>query len=153
MFGGANGSQAIPGSAFVYTNNPISSGNWGGAGFSDLALRLQFTSPLRWDPAQVAGAASGGSGTWDANSTNWKSTDLSSQQAWNSAAASFAGAGGVVTTSGQIGFQQLTFLSDGYSIVPQAGSALVALGDATILVDGTATTSIATPISGDRGAS
>ena len=146
---GSNPSQAVaPGSAFVYTNNLISTGGWGGAGFPDLASRLQFTNPLRWDPAQTAGAASGGSGTWNASTTNWKSTDLSSQQAWNSAAASFAGAGGVVMISGQIGFQQLTFTSDGYSIAPQTGSTLVAIGDATILVDGNATTSIAAPISG-----
>ncbi len=147
--------QAVAGGTFVYANNDAFTEAWDGGGgyFPALAMRLQFTDSTQWNPGGLSGSASGGSGLWSVGASNWASPDLGSQQGWNATAASFAGTGGVVTTGGALSFQQLFFLSDGYSIVPQAGSTLNPDGLATILVDASATASISTPLTGAGGIS
>ncbi len=73
---------------------------------------LQF-----WNGAQVVadGAIHGGSGTWDAASTNWTNETGSLASGWANLTAVFAGsAGGTVTLSGDRQAHGLQFATDGY---------------------------------------
>ena len=145
-------SQVDPGGRFVWSNYDAFNGGWDGIYYaSNLAMQLQFSDPLRWDPAGAAGAASGGAGIWRNGGSGWKDGALTGNQAWNGTSAIFAGAAGQVTATGDIAFQQLQFFVDGYAIGAAPGSRLLPDGMATIETDAGVTTTISAPIAGSGG--
>ena len=58
---GNTSTQSVSGGAFVYANNDAFAQSWDGGGgyYPALAMRLQFTDPLRWNPAQASGVGPG----------------------------------------------------------------------------------------------
>jgi fibronectin-binding autotransporter adhesin len=105
-------------------------------------LRLGSTTIQYWDGTDLTGSSSaatgnGGSGTWDAASTNWTApTGYAVNDAWQSRIGVFAGAaGGTVTVAGTQAFQELRFESDNYLLRPVNGGARLALGSGFSFID------------------
>jgi fibronectin-binding autotransporter adhesin len=91
-----------------------------------------------WDGSQTSsnGAVDGGSGTWDASSTDWTSTDGSQNQTWASDFAIFEGAAGDITVNGTQTIDGMQFVTDGDKLL--AGTA----AQLTIVNGGTGNTAI-----------
>jgi fibronectin-binding autotransporter adhesin len=91
-----------------------------------------------WDGSQTSsnGAVDGGSGTWDASSTNWTSVDGSQNQTWASDFAIFQGAAGDITVNGTETIDGMQFVTDGDKLL--AGTA----AQLTIVNGGTGNTAI-----------
>jgi autotransporter-associated beta strand protein len=91
---------------------------------------------LFWDAdANPANGAGGGSGTWDTASLTW--FDGTTNVAWNNAAnhdAVFGGAGGVVTTAGDLTANTLTFATGPYVLFNSGNAQKLALTSGLISV-------------------
>jgi outer membrane autotransporter protein len=93
---------------------------------------------LFWDGSQTVanGAVNGGSGTWNAASTNWTIADGSANQAWSGVMAIFQGTSGTVTVDtagGPIAATGIQFASNGWTVsggsVTLTGAAAIRVGD------------------------
>ncbi|MFJ3483579.1 autotransporter-associated beta strand repeat-containing protein [Pseudomonas sp. NPDC090202] len=110
---------------------------------------LQF-----WDGSQTSanGVIDGGSGVWDAGSTNWTSSDGTVNQNWQDDFAVFTGAAGTVTVEGAHALTGMQFASDGYTLEQGAGGELTAVngsgGAMAVRVDPNVTATINTVING-----
>ena len=136
-------------------------------GFSPAALCVQTAiatqvnlivegagGPLQfWNGAQVTpnDTVNGGTGTWDAATTNWTNQNGSATAPWDSGFAVFTGAAGTVTVAGAQAFTGLQFITDGYQLVAGTGGALMPVGTALVRVDPGVTAEIAAPITGTGG--
>ena len=109
---------------------------------------LQF-----WNGAQVTpnDTVNGGTGTWDAATTNWTNQNGSATAPWDSGFAVFTGAAGTVTVAGAQAFTGLQFITDGYRLVAGTGGELTPVGTALVRVDPRVTAEIAAPITGAGG--
>lgn len=76
----------------------------------------------------------GGTATWDnvTANTNWTTQDGTSNTAWGSGFAVFAGTAGTVTLGESIRFTGMQFLTDGYVIQALGSQALLAAPDTEI---------------------
>ena len=120
-------------------------------GFSPAALCVQTAiatqvnlivegagGPLQfWNGAQVTpnDTVNGGTGTWDAATTNWTNQNGSATAPWDSGFAVFTGAAGTVTVAGAQAFTGLQFITDRYQLVARTGGALMPVGTALVRVD------------------
>nr|WP_301293839.1 autotransporter domain-containing protein [Nitrobacter winogradskyi] len=118
--------------------------------------RVQF-----WDGVDQIGngTVDGGTGTWNATSTNWTGApgQAGINDHWRGEVGVFAGVAGTVTVSGAtalsaLSFQGLQFKTDGYHLT---GGALAMTGDSHgnaaasfVNVDGGVTAAISAPLSG-----
>ena len=139
--------SAVPSGATVSTDIPNQVNllvNQGGQ-------RVQF-----WDGVDQIGngTVDGGSGTWNATSTNWTGApgQAGINDRWRGEVGVFAGAAGTVTASGALSFEGLQFKTDGYHLT---GDALTMTGDphgnaaaSFVNVDGGVTAAISAPLSG-----
>lgn len=119
---------------------------------SQIDLLVSNTTELFWDGSNTApnGAIDGGSGTWDASTTNWTNSSGNANTTWSDGiTAIFSTTGGVVTLAD--GFVAsvlaLDFRVDGYSIAATGSGMLNFAGATTVNVD-TGTAEISAPISG-----
>ncbi|WP_052129416.1 autotransporter-associated beta strand repeat-containing protein [Sphingomonas sp. 35-24ZXX] len=113
-----------------------------------------------WDGADLTGAIAtangeGGAGSWSSTSTNWTTpTGFAVNNAWAGQAGVFAGAaGGTVSVTGTQAFQELRFLTNGYTLNstgPTDGLATTG-GFSIINVDTGIAARLNTPISGTAG--
>lgn len=113
-----------------------------------------------WDGADLTGAIAtangeGGAGSWSSTSTNWTTpTGFAVNSAWAGQAGVFAGAaGGTVSVTGTQAFQELRFLTNGYTLnstSPTDGLATTG-GFSIINVDTGIAARLNTPISGTAG--
>lgn len=96
------------------------------------------------------GTVYGGSGTWNAGSTNWTNAAGTIPSAWNSMTAVFGGlSGGTVTVAGTMSVAGLQFTTTGYTL---AGGMLEISDPSTgLLADAGVTATIASTITGDGG--
>ncbi|PTX94009.1 hypothetical protein DB345_20820 [Spartobacteria bacterium LR76] len=105
-----------------------------------------------WDDSQTApnGAIEGGTGTWDATTTNWTSSTGNANAAWNGGAvgAVFKGAGGTVTIAdgATITTPAMSFQVDGYTLAAAGTGNLQLSGDGVIEVFSGASTTISAKI-------
>lgn len=97
---------------------------------------LAIGKNIYWNPAfNYSGLGSGGSGTWDAStSDSWYPTGSGANSPWSAAGASdiavFGGnAGGTVTVSGSVSASHLLFSTSGYTL---QGGTITLTGAATI---------------------
>ncbi|WP_248312082.1 autotransporter-associated beta strand repeat-containing protein [Bosea sp. BK604] len=108
---------------------------------------LQF-----WNGARTTadGSVHGGSGTWDAASTNWTGSSGNVASAWSNLTAVFAGpAGGSVTLAGNQQVAGLQFATDGY--VLNGPGALQVAGATELRIDPGLTATINAVIEGTGG--
>ncbi len=96
------------------------------------------------------GTVYGGSGTWNAGSTNWTNAAGTVPSSWNSMTAVFGGlSGGTVTVDGTMSVAGLQFTTTGYTLT---GGMLDISGPSTgLLADAGVTATIASTITGDGG--
>ena len=94
------------------------------AAIESLEKRTMLTAtPLYWDPNGAA-TASGGTGTWDTSTAEWRSgSPTGSLVTWNNAGdangpyqAIFPGTGGTITLGASVSVVSMAFTVDGYSI-------------------------------------
>jgi len=154
------------------TNNRLAFGTLpGGVSAADLAVQtriggqvnLVFSTPSADDPTpppvpQVqfwtgastvpTGRIDGGSGTWDATTTNWADADGTAHAAWGGRTAVFGAAAGTVAVEGSPGFETIQFMTSGYTLTPAPGAALTPAGAAVVRVDPGVTATVAVPFSG-----
>ncbi|MFA5123821.1 autotransporter domain-containing protein, partial [Zavarzinia sp.] len=93
----------------------------------------------------------GGSGTWNADNTNWTNLEGSVTAPWAGKRAVFEVTGGTVTLVGQQAFSGLVFVADGYRLEAGADGALVTSTSAEIQVNSGIAALIAAPITGSGG--
>jgi fibronectin-binding autotransporter adhesin len=101
-----------------------------------------------WDGTNTVanGTIHGGNGTWDNVTTNWTNQDATVNAPWQSQTAIFQGTAGTVTLGDNIQFNEMEFLTDGYSIVAPGAQKLIAAAVATIDVGSALSATIAAPI-------
>lgn len=97
------------------------------------------------------GEIHGGSGTWNATTTNWTDLDGTMSAAWTAMRAVFQGAAGTVTLAGEQAVSGLVFVTDGYRLAPGAGGKIAVAETVDIQVNNGVTAVIAAPISGAGG--
>ena len=106
------------------------------AAVEPLERRTMLTvTPLYWDPAGAA-TASGGSGTWDTTTAEWRSGSASGPLvAWSNSGdanglyeAVFPSSAGTVTLSAAVTAASLSFTSNGYSLSGGSSGYSVTLG-------------------------
>ncbi|WP_055687661.1 autotransporter outer membrane beta-barrel domain-containing protein [Loktanella sp. 5RATIMAR09] len=110
---------------------------------------IALSQSLEWDGAgaTVNGTVEGGSGTWDAATTNWTTDGGATNEAWTPGGdATFGGTAGTVTVQGLQEVSNITFNTDGYvlngvstqndqiRLVAGAGEIAVNTGTATLNV-------------------
>ena len=136
---------SVPG-GFLTTDFTITSGG----GLVQLGVLLGAGPYLYWDGGNMTanGAIDGGSGVWNATNTNWTSATGTTNGAYAGAIGNFGTVGGTVTVVGTQTFDKLTFAVDGYALT---GGTLAGSVVAEIEVDGAATTSIASTVTGANG--
>ena len=103
---------------------------------------LQF-----WDGAATTANSTvdGGSGVWNAASTNWTTADGAINAAWGGGFAVFLGAPGVVTLAQDLGSDGMQFASDGYRVTA-VGAGVLAQPSFVVRVDAQATATLDVPI-------
>ena len=113
-----------------------------------------------WDGTDLTGAIAtvngdGGGGSWTSAATNWTNpTGFAVNSSWAGQAGVFAGAaGGSIGITGSQAFQELRFLTSGYTLnANNAASGLATTGGFSIInVDSGIATLINAPISGSAG--
>ncbi|NYT39696.1 autotransporter-associated beta strand repeat-containing protein [Sphingomonas sp. R-74633] len=113
-----------------------------------------------WDGGDTTGSSataggSGGSGIWNALSTNWTApAGFAINDSWRGQAGVFAGAaGGTVTIDGALAFEKLSFETDGYQLRPNDSSAQLATTAGFSIIDVSAgiTADIGVSINGTAG--
>jgi T5SS/PEP-CTERM-associated repeat protein/autotransporter-associated beta strand protein len=108
-----------------------------------------------WDGANTApnDVADGGSGTWDAFTTNWTGQPGSANvnEAWGGSVGVFAGTAGTVTLSGAQRFDTLQFSTDGYVLQGDALEIYPTFGAGTLNIDSGVTTTIQSSITDYSG--
>lgn len=126
-----------PLTSIVLGSNAASASYWANTG----EILASTASLFYWDGAGTAGngGVGGGTGNWDATTTNWTASDGSVNGAWvPGATARFAGTAGTVTVSGTVAAGNLYFDTAGYTITGgtqlglTAGSTITTVGNATI---------------------
>ncbi len=110
---------------------------------------IALSQTLEWDGAGATanGTVEGGSGTWDAATTNWTTDGGATNEAWTPGGdATFGGTAGTVTVQGLQEVSNITFNTDGYvlngvssqndqiRLVAGAGEIAVNSGTATLNV-------------------
>lgn len=152
------------------TNNQLTAGvvpmGFTSSIFTDIAgqVNILFNAGTQtvqyWDGADLTGATAtvngeGGAGNWSSTSTNWTTaTGFAVNGAWAGQTGVFAGAaGGIVSVTGTQAFQELRFLTDGYTLNPigPTGGLATTGGFSIINVDTGISTRLNTPISGLAG--
>lgn len=104
---------------------------------------------LFWDGQTASnGAIDGGSGTWDATTSNWTNADGSVNQAWNGGFAIFQGMPGTVQVQGSQHITGLQFLTDGYTLSADTGGVLDFVDTASVQVDTGKTATLNVTLSG-----
>jgi len=130
------------------------------AGQVNILFNTGMQSVQFWDGADLTGATAtvngeGGAGSWGSSATNWTApTGFAVNSAWAGQAGVFAGAaGGIVSVTGTQAFQELRFLTDGYTLNPIGPTDGLATtgGFSIISVDTGISARLNTPISGAAG--
>nr|WP_281167854.1 autotransporter domain-containing protein [Amorphus coralli] len=109
---------------------------------------------LFWDGANTtaSGAVNGGTGTWDAVTTNWTTSNVDRNGPWNSSVGVFSGKAGTMTVSSTEAFDTLQFKTDDYRIEGGTLALSPASGAAGIVnVDANVTATIASTIADGTG--
>lgn len=119
-------------------------------------LIVQTSSLQYWDGNNFAAdnVVQGGNGTWNNTDTNWTLSDGSTNAEWGEKTAVFTGSAGVVTLGDNITFTNLHFITDGYTINPDAGNSYTLTTNTAgsrIRVAAGATATIAAVITGSGG--
>ena len=126
-------------------------------GAEPLESRTMFTAtPLYWDPSGAA-MASGGSGTWDTSTLEWRSgSTTGALVAWNNTGdangpyqAVFSAGSGAVTTGSGITAAGISFSTTGYNVSGSSSITLTGIGQ--IDVSSGATATIGASLSGSVG--
>ena len=111
-----------------------------------VTLLVNGTITQYWDGANtVPGVVEGGSGTWDAVSTNWTDSTGATNGTWNGIDAVFTAAQGTVTVSGTQDFASLYFQTDGYIVT---GGTLNGAASSVLMADAGITTTIDSTLTG-----
>ncbi|MBH3428224.1 autotransporter-associated beta strand repeat-containing protein [Pseudomonas alkylphenolica] len=137
-----------------------------GYGLGDLVLQTAIGSQVNllvsapnydirfWDGSQsiANGSVEGGSGTWNAGSTNWTSVNGTINQTWAGDFAVFQGAAGTVTVNGTQLLTGMQFVTDGYDLVSGTAGQLTAVngtsGTTAVRVDPGVTATVGVAING-----
>jgi autotransporter-associated beta strand protein len=120
----------------------------------NLLVAASDTTVQFWDGGQTTpnGTVDGGSGTWNAGSSNWTSVDGLDNDSWKNSFAVFMGAPGIVTVEGSQSITGLQFVTDGYVLDQGAGGELNAVngsnGLTAVRVDPDVTATLNTVING-----
>ena len=107
-----------------------------------------------WDGSQSTanGVVDGGTGSWNASSTNWTSVNGTLNQNFANNFAVFQGTAGNVTVDGTQSITGMQFATDGYNLLAGTGGQLIAVngsgGTMPIRVDSNATATIGVAING-----
>ncbi len=94
-----------------------------------LAYPGAVMAQLYWDPSDIGGTGSGGSGNWDSASSYW--WNGSADVTWSENIAYFEGTVGTVTLVANETANGLTFTTTGYTMAEGSGSPVLTLGGAT----------------------
>jgi autotransporter-associated beta strand protein len=97
---------------------------------SGVSRPTQFWDGINTTPGSIA-FGRGGTATWNnvTTNTNWTTQDGTSDAAWGSGFAVFAGTAGTVTLGDNIHFTGMQFLTDGYVIQAPGSDTLLAAPD------------------------
>ncbi|MFJ5299255.1 autotransporter-associated beta strand repeat-containing protein [Pseudomonas sp. NPDC088368] len=121
----------------------------------NLLVATSGTTVQFWDGGQTTpnGTVDGGSGVWNAGSSNWTSVDGLDNNTWKNSFAVFMGAPGTVTVEGSQSITGLQFVTDGYVLDQGAGGELNAVNGSTgttaVRVDPNVTATLNTVINGN----
>lgn len=103
-----------------------------------------------WDGSNTTSndIVDGGSGTWNNTSTNWATSDGSTNDDWNAGVAIFQGTAGNVAVADSIQFSGMQFLTTGYHLTDGGGSLVAAQAATEIFVGSGLTTTFDVGIQG-----
>lgn len=152
--GFGNGVYRIFDYAGLLTDNGLDFGNLPfGFGLGDLTLQTSQANQINllvnangqnilfWDGSNTTadGQVNGGTGTWNAGSSNWTDLNGTTNSAWNGSFAVFQGTAGDVTVVGPQAINGMQFVSNGYHLLGGAGGVLNLVngssGDTSVRVD------------------
>ena len=121
----------------------------------EVRLTADYTGLQFWDGSGTAddGVVAGGSGTWDAASSNWSEQDGSRNLTWGGLTAVFAGTAGTVEVDGTHTVEGLQFASDGYVLADSDGNGALQLasGDVEARLDDGVSAVIGLGLTGSGG--
>ena len=98
------------------------------------------------------GVLDGGTGVWSTENHNWADAGLTVNSTWQKQFAIFGGTAGTVSVEGEVPFDGMQFMVDGYRVVQGDGGLLMTNETETVMrVDSGDTAEVAAPIAGSGG--